>query len=59
MNEWTSFQSHVFSPSVYLAGHAYKKTNTYSDDEDRPIMSACHAGLLADHQTPVGIVNLL
>jgi len=38
MNEWISLQSHVFSLSVYLAGHTYKKTNTYFDDEDRPIM---------------------
>jgi len=58
INEWTSFQSHVFSPSVYLAGHTYKKINTCFDVEDRPIMSACHAGLLADNRTPVGSVEL-
>ena len=33
INEWTSFQSHGFSPSVYLAGHTYKKINTRFDIE--------------------------
>ncbi len=38
INEWTSFQSHGFSPSVYLAGHTYKKINTRFDIEGRPII---------------------
>jgi hypothetical protein len=46
MNEWTVFQSHMFFPSVYLADHIYKKTNTYFDDEDQSIMSAWHAGIV-------------
>jgi hypothetical protein len=59
INEWTSFQSHGFSPSVYLAGHTYKKINTRFDIEGRPIMSVRHAGLLADNRTPVGSVKII
>jgi hypothetical protein len=45
-------------PTNYLASHTYKKTNSYADDEEWPIMSACHAGLLVDNRTPVGSARL-
>src|SRR6266566_5837664 len=39
--------------------HTYKKTTIYSDNEDWPKMSACHAGMFADNRTPVGFFSII
>ena len=44
----------MFPPSVNYVYHTYENTAICSENEDWLHVTACHAGMLADHRTPVG-----
>ncbi len=44
----------MFHRSVNYVYHTYENTAICSENEDWLHVSACHAGMLAVHRTPVG-----